>query len=183
MSIRFSKGKMGMKVSLVKPTEALRDEYLLFYQEWKNGGETMVPLVISRDPADFASMVKELHDEAHGVDLPEGWLPASTYWLVTEQQRIVGAVNIRHGLTEALFQTGGHIGYGIRPSERRKGYATQILALSLEKAKELGIEKALVVCDATNVGSEKTILKNGGVPDTNFIEEDGNVVKRFWIAL
>jgi len=72
---------------------------------------------------------------------------------------------------------------GIRPSERRKGFATQLLALSLKKAKEIGIQKALVVCDETNIGSERTILNNGGVPDTSFVEEDGNVIKRFWIEL
>jgi predicted acetyltransferase len=57
------------------------------------------------------------------------------------------------------------------------------LALSLEKAKDLGIQKALVVCDEDNIGSLKTIVNNGGVPDTDFIEEDGNVIKRFWIEL
>ena len=72
-------------------------------------------------------------------------------------QIIIGswAVNIRHSLTEHLFNAGGHIGYGIRPSERRKGYATKLLALSLEKAKELNITKALVVCDEVNTASEK----------------------------
>ncbi|MEH6850137.1 GNAT family N-acetyltransferase, partial [Bacillus pseudomycoides] len=76
-----------------------------------------------------------------------------------------------------------HIGYGIRPSERQKGYATILLKLALEKAKELGIQKALVVCDESNIGSEKTIIKNGGIHDSNYIEEDGNVVKRYLIEL
>lgn len=174
---------MGVQLSLIEPTEALREEYLSFYQEWKLSGELMVPYVIAKDPADFAGMVTELKEEGAGKNLPEGWVPASTYWLVTDQGRIVGAVNIRHRLTERLLESGGHIGYGIRPSERRKGYATQILALSLEKAKELGIQAALVVCDATNIGSKKTIVKNGGVPDSDYVEEDGNVVNRFWIAL
>lgn len=86
-------------------------------------------------------------------------------------------------LTQKLLECGGHIGYGIRPSERRQGYATKLLALALEKAKELGLKSVLVVCDEVNVASEKTILKNGGKPDTNYVEEDGNVVKRFWIHL
>lgn len=161
----------------------LQDEYLSFYQEWKESGENMVPWVISKDPSDFQGMIQSLLDAEKGENLPENWVPDSTYWLVTEDKRVVGAVNIRHRLTEKLLNCGGHIGYGIRPSERRKGYATKLLALSLEKAKELGIEQVLVVCDETNIGSEKTIINNGGVPDTDYIDEDGNVVKRFWIEL
>ena len=174
---------MGESVSLIKPTVDVKDEYLAFYQEWKQSGEQMVPWVISKDPSDFSAMVEELRAEESGENLPEGWVPASTYWLITENKKIVGAVNIRHQLTVALLQSGGHIGYGIRPSERRKGYATQILALSLLKAKELGIDKALVVCDTTNLASERTILKNGGMADESFVEEDGNIVNRYWIAL
>ncbi|MEY2303740.1 GNAT family N-acetyltransferase [Bacillus tropicus] len=172
-----------MNVSLLTPTTDLQDEYLDFYNEWKDSGETMIPWVISKDPSNFPAMVQELLDAHNGVNLPQSWVPDSTYWLVTDNNRIVGAVNIRHSLTEHLFNTGGHIGYGIRPSERRKGYATKLLELSLEKTKKLNITRALVVCDEVNTASEKTILHNGGVRDDDFIEEDGNVVRRFWIEL
>ncbi|SET18217.1 Acetyltransferase (GNAT) domain-containing protein [Oceanobacillus limi] len=94
---------------------------------------------------------------------------------------MLGVVNIRHRLTEFLLQAGGHIGYGIRPSERRKGYATRLLSLSREKAKEIGLTKLLLVCDEANEGSIKTIQNNGGVADSDFIKEDGAVIKRFWI--
>ncbi|MGG3400165.1 GNAT family N-acetyltransferase [Bacillus cereus] len=172
-----------MNVSLLTPTTDLQDEYLDFYNEWKDSGETMIPWVISKDPSNFPAMVQELLDAHNGVNLPESWVPDSTYWLVTDNNRIVGTVNIRHSLTEHLFNAGGHIGYGIRPSERRKGYATKLLALSLEKAKQLNITKALIVCDEVNTASEKTILHNGGLRDEDFIEKDGNVVRRFWIEL
>ncbi|MCU5224868.1 GNAT family N-acetyltransferase [Bacillus tropicus] len=172
-----------MNVSLLTPTTDLQDEYLDFYNEWKDSGETMIPWVISKDPSNFPAMVQELLDAHNGVNLPQSWVPDSTYWLVTDNNRIVGAVNIRHSLTEHLFNAGGHIGYGIRPSERRKGYATKLLELSLEKTKKLNITRALVVCDEVNTASEKTILHNGGVRDDDFIEEDENVVRRFWIEL
>ncbi|MDF9556007.1 GNAT family N-acetyltransferase [Bacillus tropicus] len=172
-----------MNVSLLTPTTDLQDEYLDFYNEWKDSGETMIPWVISKDPSNFPAMVQELLNAHNGVNLPQSWVPDSTYWLVTDNNRIVGAVNIRHSLTEHLFNAGGHIGYGIRPSERRKGYATKLLELSLEKTKKLNITRALVVCDEVNTASEKTILHNGGVRDDDFIEEDGNVVRRFWIEL
>ncbi|MBJ8108565.1 MULTISPECIES: GNAT family N-acetyltransferase [Bacillus] len=172
-----------MNVSLLTPTIDLQEEYLDFYNEWKDSGETMIPWVISKDPSNFPAMIQELLDAHNGINLPESWVPDSTYWLVTDENKIVGAVNIRHSLTEHLFNAGGHIGYGIRPSERRKGYATKLLELSLEKTKELNITKALVVCDEVNTASEKTILHNGGLRDDDFIEEDGNVVRRFWIEL
>lgn len=138
-----------MNVSLLTPTTDLQEEYLDFYNEWKDSGETMIPWVISKNPANFPAMVQELLDAHNGINIPETWVPDSTYWLVTDENKIVGAVNIRHSLTEHLFNAGGHIGYGIRPSERRKGYATKLLALSLEKTKELDITKVLVVCGAS----------------------------------
>jgi predicted acetyltransferase len=173
--------RMEEKVLLVKPNVSLEKEYLDFYQEWKVSGEDMIPWVIEKDPTDFLGMVQFLLNNEKGINLPEGWVRDSTYWLVNESNRVLGAVNIRHSLTDRLFNCGGHIGYGIRPSERRKGYATKILAFSLGKTKELGIEKVLVVCDADNIASERTILKNGGKEDASFTEENGNVVKRFWI--
>ncbi|MGE7880412.1 GNAT family N-acetyltransferase [Bacillus sp. NPDC094077] len=172
-----------MNVSLITPTTNLQEEYLEFYNEWKDSGETMIPWVISKDPSDFPAMIQELLDAHNGINIPETWVPDSTYWLVTDENRIVGAVNIRHSLTDHLFNAGGHIGYGIRPSERRKGYATKLLELSLEKTKDLNIKKALVVCDEVNTASEKTILHNGGLRDEDYIEEDGNIVRRFWIEL
>ncbi|HDR7445851.1 TPA: GNAT family N-acetyltransferase [Bacillus toyonensis] len=172
-----------MNVFLITPTTDLQEEYLDFYNEWKDSGETMIPWVISKDPSNFPAMIQELLDAHNGVNLPESWVPDSTYWLVTDENKIVGVVNIRHSLTEHLFNTGGHVGYGIRPSERRKGYATKLLELSLEKTKELNIEKVLIVYDEVNTGSEKTILHNGGLRDDDFIEEDGNIVRRYWIEL
>ncbi|MEH7179924.1 GNAT family N-acetyltransferase [Neobacillus vireti] len=170
-------------LSLIKPTVELKNEYLAFYNEWVESKEDMVPWVIQKDPSDFEAMVQFLKGNEQGRNLPEGWVPDSTFWLINQDKRIIGAVNIRHQLTPFLLNRGGHIGYGIRPSERRKGFATKLLSLSLEKARELGIRKALVVCDEENTGSFKTIIYNGGIPDTDFIEEDGNIIKRFWIEL
>jgi predicted acetyltransferase len=174
---------MNTQLCLLKPTVELKEEYLSFYQEWKDSGEMMVPWVIEKDPSDFDAMVQSLLESEKGINLAEGWVPDSTFWLINENNRVLGAVNIRHKLTERLKDRGGHIGYGIRPSERRKGYATKLLALSLGKVKGFGVEKALITCDEDNTGSLKTIINNGGVPDIDFIEEDGNVIKRFWIEL
>lgn len=168
---------------LVQPTLDFKSEYIDFYQEWKESGEEMIPFVIKKDPENFQSMLDYLSDCERGIEPPESWIPeSSTYWLI-DYNEIIGVVNIRHRLTEALFNAGGHIGYGIRPSKRRKGYATQILSLALEKAKDLKLEKVLLVCSSTNIASKKVILNNGGISDKDFIDERNNTLKRYWIYL
>ncbi|MCM3572619.1 GNAT family N-acetyltransferase [Mesobacillus subterraneus] len=174
---------MTDQVYLVKPNIKLEKEYLEFYEEWKVSGEKLAPSVIRKAPSDFAGMVDYFLNNEKGINLPEGWVHNSTYWLVNENNRVLGATNIRHELTERLYNSEGHIGCGIRPSERRKGFGTKILSLSLEKMHELGISKVLVTCNEGNVGSERAILKNGGKEDVSYTEENGNVVKRFWIDL
>jgi predicted acetyltransferase len=166
---------------LVKPTTDLEEEYLDFYHEWKSNGGDMIPWVIKKDPNPFSKMVDSLLLAEKGENLPNGWVPDSTYWLVSGSDRILGVVNIRHSLTEKLSQNGGHIGYGIRPSERRKGFATKLLTLSLQKAQSIGIDQVLIVCDAWNKPSERTILSADPVRDEDFIEEDGNVIFRYWV--
>lgn len=95
----------------------------------------------------------------------------------------MGAVNIRHYLTDYLLQYAGHIGDGIRPSERKKGYATAMISLALEECKKMGIQRVLMCCDKDNVGSAKSIIYNGGILENELIDEEGKVVQRYWIAL
>ncbi len=111
----------------------------------------------------------------------EGFVPDSTYFLYDEERDIfIGAANIRHYLNKGLLETGGHIGDGIRPSERKKGYGTLILKLALEKCKELGIDRVLVTCLKSNIGSAKCIQNNHGIKE-NEVLEDGEVLERYWI--
>ncbi|WP_264373596.1 GNAT family N-acetyltransferase [Paenibacillus psychroresistens] len=167
---------------LVKPSIEYQEEYNKFYQEWKSTGEDMVPWVIEQDPSNFEEYIDFLFSQdSEDKLLVNDFVPHSTYWLADSQHRILGAVNIRHRLNERLSNSGGHIGYGIRPTTRRMGFASKLLALALDKTQELGIYRVLVVCDKGNIGSERTILKNGGIFDSEFIEESGNIVKRFWI--
>ncbi|MFF2442822.1 GNAT family N-acetyltransferase [Priestia megaterium] len=165
---------------LMKPDVAYKKAYMSFYHEWKASGEKMIPWVIAKDPAYFEKMVQELLDAEKGIGLKKGYVPDSTYWLM-HQEKVIGVVNIRHELSEILRNSGGHIGYGIRPSERQKGYAKLLLKLSLQEIKKLGVQRALVVCDDWNTASRRTILANGGIQDEDYIEENGAVVQRFWI--
>lgn len=93
-------------------------------------------------------------------------------------------LQIRHCFNYYLEKFGGHIGYSVAPSERRKGYASQMLKTALPKCKELGIEKVLITCIDNNEGSRKTILANGGLYESTVYEPDEKVsVERYWIAL
>ena len=82
-----------------------------------------------------------------------------------------------------MLSTGGHIGYGIRPTERRKGYAKAMLKMALEKCIQVDIKKVLITCDKTNIASAETILANGGMLENEVVEDNGNVVQRYWITM
>ncbi|AZB44942.1 GNAT family N-acetyltransferase [Bacillus sp. FJAT-42376] len=158
-----------------------RDAYMDFYKEWKESGEKIVPWIAARDPVNFSAYLQYMESEKIEGNISPHFVPHSTYWLIDEAGKVVGSVNVRHRLNDSLLQRGGHIGYGIRPSEREKGYAAAILTYALEKTRELGITEVLVTCDQKNIASEKTIIKNGGQFDSLFTDEDGSIVKRFWI--
>jgi ribosomal-protein-serine acetyltransferase len=113
---------------------------------------------------------------------PENWVKCTTYFAMVDGE-IIGTIQIRHTLNDALLLNGGHIGYGVRPTERRKGYGVKMLSLALEKCRELGIEKVLVTCDKDNPASAKTILRNGGIFENEIIEDNGNILQRYWISI
>jgi predicted acetyltransferase len=121
----------------------------------------------------YEEWLKSLDEYSSKETVPEGKVSSNTYFAVRkEDNKIIGMVNIRHYLNNALIENGGgHIGYSVRPEERRKGYADKILKLSLEKCCEFGIEKIHVGCNAFNVGSYKTIEKNGGILLREFIDK------------
>ena len=165
-----------MNISLVKPTIELKEEYLDMIKEWKLEGGRLVPWVLGFDASDFPALMEQLEGYSRGVGIDADMVPHSTYWLINSDHRVLGAVNIRHRLNDKLLHSSGHIGYGIRPSERRKGYASEALRQALEIAKAMDIDRALVVCDKNNIGSSRTIQKNGGILE-NEVEKDGSIMQ------
>lgn len=168
-----------LKLKLVKLENGYKQQLFDMLDEWYSTGEKIVPYAIRKtDYHDFEKYRSSLEVQ----DRPD-LVPDSTFFCLDEERNIfVGAVNIRHYLNESLLLNGGHIGDGVRPSERRKGIATQMIHLALLECKRLGIEKVLMVCDKENIGSAKSIINNGGVLE-NEVEEDGHIEQRYWIQL
>lgn len=133
----------------------------------------------------FEKYVSLAPDFGKGLHIPKEHVPSSMLFAFNEEGNLVGRTSIRHELNDGLLKVGGHIGYGVCPSFRRMGYATMILEESLKWVKENlpGIVKVLVTCDEGNMGSQKTIEKNGEVLE-NIVEVGSGPRKmRFWITL
>lgn len=169
-----------MNLILVKAEEKYKEQITKMMDEWTASGEKIVPYAIRKvDYHDFDSYISSLELK----DVHDGKVPDSTFFcLDTDRNIVVGAVNIRYYLNEDLLRNGGHIGDGVRPSERRKGIATKMISLALEECRKLGISKVLMVCDKDNIGSAKSIINNGGVLE-NEIMCDGVIEQRYWIEL
>lgn len=153
-----------------------KESYLEMISEWRSFEVPTSPgkLFAGENFEDFLSIIEQ--DKTNN---PDG-VNSHLFFLV-ENERIFGAIQIRHTIDHPrLIEVGWHIGYGIRPSERGKWYATEMLRLGLLKAKELGLEKVLITCYDDNIASAKVIENNGGVFE-RFTEKEGRKLRRYWI--
>ena len=129
----------------------------------------------------WAEYVDRVAGYSRNENVVDGRVPA-TFLVAEVDGTIVGRTSIRHGLNDHLARWGGHIGYGVRPAFRRRGYATEILRRSLEVARDVGLTEALVVCYDDNVGSAAVIERCGGVFDRVVLAEDGTTLMRhYWV--
>lgn len=118
----------------------------------------------------------------------KSYVPSNVYLGVRKSDnKLVGIIDIRKGLTDFLYNYGGNIGYSIIPDERRKGYATEMLRQLLPKCKAFNMNRVLITCDKYNIGSVKTIIANGGVLENEVIDEanlcKSGIIQRYWISL
>ena len=168
---------------LAEPTIALAESYCAMVREFLETDEGWFNNV-SLALEDFAAFVRELEDEAAGIGLPPDVVPQQTYWLVQDGATVLGEIRLRPHLTEPFEQHHGHIGYNVRPAKRGRGYATRMLALVLEKAREQGLRRVMLTIEGKNPASARVIEKNGGVLEwQREATESGESLACYWIDL
>jgi len=173
------------ELELVLPTLAHKQQVEDYKQKFLADMETMGPNMagVGRlKVLDFEEWLQECHDHMEGKNLPEGFVPATTFLGIRKADgNLVGSIQIRHRLTPHLLEIGGHIGYGVVPDERGKGYATQMLKIAIDECKKFGIDKVRVTCLEHNIASETVIRNCGGEYDGTANDGD-KVLKRFWVV-
>lgn len=134
---------------------------------------------------DYNEWLIKVENDLDIPNIPEDRVPANTYFFVrTSDDKILGMINIRHKLNEFLQNEGGHIGYSIRPTERKKGYGSLMLKLGLEKCREINLNKVLITCDKSNIASAKVIQNNNGILENEIYSKTfSEVIQRYWIYL
>ncbi|MDO4739505.1 MAG: GNAT family N-acetyltransferase [Eubacteriales bacterium] len=168
---------------LARPTAYDRQDALLFARECARADGLPIEGGAGLGEMPYDEWLGRVEHFEQGEELPRGYVPSSCYFLKKEGcPRIFGVISVRWRLTEALLQTGGNIGYSVRPSERRKGCGSAQLGLAIEKCREAGIERALLTCSTENHASAATMLSQGAVEDRPYISPEGVVTRRFWIS-
>lgn len=169
-------------LKLVLPSPEYKDQILSYKEEFLANGDSMDGTAGLDRTGSFEEWYEKWKLTLHEETVPAGWVDSTTYLAVDENDVLVGMIDVRHRLNDFLLKHGGHIGYSIRKSQRRKGYATEMLALALKECPQFGIERALVTCAKTNIGSARTIQKNGGVLE-NEIPDGDRITQRYWIKV
>ena len=182
----FEKYFQADVIRLIEPTEAYAEDIWRFRQE----------ILDSTDEDKFAGCgnladcqsaeewIEAVRKGASAATCPEGRVPSNVYIAVRESDgKIVGVTDLRHHIDHPILGTwGGHLGYYVRPGERRKGYATEMLRQNLQKCRERGLTRVMITCSRDNPASEKVILNCGGVFEKE-VPGDDTIIKRFWVEL
>ncbi len=165
--------------SLITPTVEYEQSYRSYID--KLGSAERYPFTLDFEFDDFPAFVARLNNCSLGIDIPDGWVPHTTFWLV-ENGEIVGVSSLRHRMTERLKLLGGHIGFGVRPSAQGRGVAKELLRQTLTQAGRLGITSVLVICLKDNTASSRVIEANGGRLESEYsVPEYSGLLQRYII--
>ncbi|MFI1207368.1 GNAT family N-acetyltransferase [Streptomyces sp. NPDC020802] len=173
---------------LIAPTAHLQSSWLAARDEWSPGahqdgaGLRLAPGADLERPEVFSAWVDTLIQQSDRSAVLGEERVHATHWWIVEDDSYVGAIDLRHYLNAVLLDLGGHIGYSIRPSFRRRGIATWALGAVLPEARTLGLDRVLVTCDDDNIGSARSIECNGGVLEDVRTTSAGRK-RRYWIAV
>ena len=176
-----------MTIALLRPTHDLLDSWMEAVSEF-GGGHVDGASLLEGAPADRVALdelvLRAVQLADTSIAPPEGFVHNDLYWIVDDGE-VVGFISLRHELNEYLHAFGGHIGYSVRPSRRRQGYATAALSLALDRAREIGLDRVLLTCDDDNVASARTIENAGGELEDVREGPEGHdaMVRRYWITL
>lgn len=162
-------------MKLILPNESFAESYHQYIAEL--GKEERYPFPLDFDASDFSALLARIENFRQGVNLPEGYVPSTTYWLMSGD-RIVGVSNLRHYLNARIAHVGGHIGLGVRPSERGKGIGKLLMKLTIEQVRARGIDAVHIHCYAHNRASAGMILANGGILHSE-ITDGNHTVQRY----
>ncbi len=176
---------MGNRIELVFPSEEYKNQILECVEEFRQNGENKIPGSEEiEDTKVFEDWIKRVKDSRNKEKCEkEGNVQILQFLAIRkEDNKLIGFIQIRTRLNKKLFKRGGHIGNAVRPSERCKGYSTEMIGIALKKARELGIRNVLMTCTKNNIASAKTIKKNGGILEKEF-NDSGDIVQRYWITL
>ena len=176
---------MEEKLLLLRPTAEYIPQYEEYRREFLDFGGSMDGAGSLRRLESGRAWLDEVERFSRPETVPEGKVVSTQFILVREaDDRLLGMLQLRHDLNDYLRRIAGHIGYSVRPSERRRGYAKRMLAMALDEAHKLGLERVMISCSVENEASRRTILANGGVFDSTVVEEtDGELLERYWIEL
>lgn len=174
-------------ILLIKPSKEHENQLIEYKEEFFNHGESIIPACSRWDKMEsYDGWLQVLESHARSETITDNWVVHTNFLGIRKSDnKLVGMIDIRHELaTEYLRNYAGHIGYSVRPSERRKGYATQMLSQALEFCKEnLKLKRVMISCDKYNEGSRKTIVNAGGILEREYVSEKrrkcSNILDKF----